>query len=227
MEEYSLIEKNELVSEIETRFGKVEMQLLDKHPGDIRVDIGVIPPKAGRNYYTLVTMGAGAHEMNTPEELEEYMLQRAEFVMCLPYYWQLGNADPFWKWPIDLMRQIALHVLNEDEWLGWGYYVRDHGPFVDGILLEGAILYDAECLSEYDEEAPEEGMAEAWSEDDEEEPEDQSMCILDGGKVINFYQIMPLVGKELDFLADHEPEELLSEMGEVSFVVNPVRRSEI
>ncbi len=227
MEEYSLIEKKELVSEIETRFGKVEMQLLDKHPGDIRVDIGVIPPKAGRNYYTLVTMGAGAHEMNTPEELEEYMLRRAEFVMCLPYYWQLGNADPFWKWPIDLMRQIALHVLNEDEWLGWGYYVRDHGPFVDGILLEGAILYDAECLSEYDEEAPEEGMADAWSEDEEEEPEDQSMCILDGGKVINFYQIMPLAQKELDFLSDHEPEELLSEMGDVSFVVNPVRRSEI
>ena len=90
--------------------------------------------------------------------------------------------------------------------------------------MEGAILYDAECLTEYDEEAPEEEFEET---EDDEAPEDASMCILSGNKVINFYQIMPLVGKELDFLADHEPEELLSEMGEVSFVVNPVRRSEI
>ena len=37
---------------------------------DIHVDICVIPPAKGRDYYTLVTMGMGAHEMDLPEELE-------------------------------------------------------------------------------------------------------------------------------------------------------------
>ncbi len=262
MEEYNSREKADLLKYIEEQFGKVELQLLDRHPGQIRVDIGVIPPKAGRNYYTLVTMGVGAHEMNTPAELEEYRLQRAELVMCLPYYWQLGNADQSWIWPVELMRQIALHALEPDEWLGWGYYVKDFRSFADNTKLCGAILYDAECFVDYPdgedpegeleeapegafEEDPEETFGEdsaepedgawdgtdtgIWDEEpaedeyEEEVPEDQSMCILDGNKVVNFYQIMPLMPAELGFLETHEPEELLSELGEVSFVVNPVR----
>ena len=225
MEEYNSREKADLLKYIEEQFGKVELQLLDRHPGQIRVDIGVIPPKAGRNYYTLVTMGVGAHEMNTPAELEEYRLQRAELVMCLPYYWQLGNADQSWIWPVELMRQIALHALEPEEWLGWGYYVKDSRSFADNTKLCGAILYDAECFEDYpDGEDPEGDFEEALEgELEEDDLEDQSMCILDGNKVVNFYQIMPLMPAELGFLETHEPEELLSELGEVSFVVNPVR----
>ena len=225
MEEYNSREKADLLKYIEEQFGKVELQLLDRHPGQIRVDIGVIPPKAGRNYYTLVTMGVGAHEMNTPAELEEYRLQRAELVMCLPYYWQLGNADQSWIWPVELMRQIALHALEPEEWLGWGYYVKDSRSFADNTKLCGAILYDAECFEDYpDGEDPEGDFEEApEGELEEDDLEDQSMCILDGNKVGNFYQIMPLMPAELGFLETHEPEELLSELGEVSFVVNPVR----
>ena len=237
MEEYNSREKADLLKYIEEQFGKVELQLLDRHPGQIRVDIGVIPPKAGRNYYTLVTMGVGAHEMNTPSELEEYRLQRAELVMCLPYYWQLGNADQSWIWPVELMRQIALHALEPEEWLGWGYYVKDSRSFADNTKLCGAILYDAECFADYpdgedpegdfeEEDFEEEDFEEGdFEEEDFEEDdlEDQSICILDGKNVVNFYQIMPLLPSELAFLEDHEPEELLSELGEVSFVVNPVR----
>ena len=34
------------------------------------------PPSEERDYYTLVTMGMGAHRMNVPEELAEYKLER-------------------------------------------------------------------------------------------------------------------------------------------------------
>ncbi len=39
------------------------------------MDICAVPPSEGRDYYTLVTMGMGAHRMNVPEELAEYKLE--------------------------------------------------------------------------------------------------------------------------------------------------------
>ena len=49
-----------------------------------------------RNFYTLVTMGMGAHRMNVPEDLSEYKLQRAELVICLPPYWDLESEKEEW-----------------------------------------------------------------------------------------------------------------------------------
>ena len=45
------------------------------------------------DYYTLVTMGMGAHRMNVPEELAEYKLERAELAIALPKDWKLKYED--------------------------------------------------------------------------------------------------------------------------------------
>ena len=50
----------------------------------IRDSICIVPPTEERDYYTLVTMGMGAHRMNVPEELAEYKLERAELAIALP-----------------------------------------------------------------------------------------------------------------------------------------------
>lgn len=60
---------------------------------DIHVDICVVPPSKERDYYTLVTMGMGAHRMNVPAELAEYKLERAELVIALPKDWKLKHED--------------------------------------------------------------------------------------------------------------------------------------
>ena len=55
-----------------------------------------------RDYYTLVTMGMGAHRMNVPEELAEYKLERAELAIALPPDWKLDEEslkDERWYWP--------------------------------------------------------------------------------------------------------------------------------
>ena len=62
-------------------FGSVFHELVSP---DIHVDICVVPPSEERDYYTLVTMGMGAHRMNVPEELAEYKLERAELAIALP-----------------------------------------------------------------------------------------------------------------------------------------------
>ena len=69
---------------------------------DIHVDICIVPPAEERDYYTLVTMGMGAHRMNVPEELAEYKLERAELAIALPADWKLDQEsmkDEQWYWP--------------------------------------------------------------------------------------------------------------------------------
>ena len=56
------------------------------------MDICIVPPTEERDYYTLVTMGMGAHRMNVPEELAEYKLERAELAIALPADWKLDQA---------------------------------------------------------------------------------------------------------------------------------------
>ena len=60
---------------------------------DIHVDICVVPPSKERDYYTLVTMGMGAHRMNVPEELAEYKLERAELAIALPPDWKMDEES--------------------------------------------------------------------------------------------------------------------------------------
>ena len=47
----------------------------------IHLDVCVIPPREEHNYYTLVTLGMGAHKMNVPEELADQKLERAELLI--------------------------------------------------------------------------------------------------------------------------------------------------
>ena len=66
-----------VMSHIEKSFGSVTNILHEIVSPDIHVDICVIPPHDESAYYTLVTMGMGAHRMNVPDELKEKLLERA------------------------------------------------------------------------------------------------------------------------------------------------------
>ena len=80
-----------------------------------------MPPSEERDYYTLVTMGMGAHRMNVPEELAEYKLERAELAIALPADWKLDQEsmkDEKWYWPIRLLKSLARLPINCDSWLG-------------------------------------------------------------------------------------------------------------
>ena len=95
---------------IQNTFGAFENVFHELVSPDIHVDICVVPPTEERNYYTLVTMGMGAHRMNVPKELAEYKLERAELAIALPPDWKLDAEslkEERWYWPIGLLKVLA------------------------------------------------------------------------------------------------------------------------
>ena len=169
------------------------------------MDICVIPPSKERNYYTLVTMGMGAHRMNVPEELAEYKLERAELAIALPPDWKLDEEslkDERWYWPIRLLKMLARLPIANDTWLGFGHTIDNKEDFAKDTTLCASLLVGPQDMDvgEVDE-----------------------VCVLPGGEEVNFYQIIPLYREELEYKLEHGADALIEQMATVSFVVHPDR----
>ena len=168
----------------------------------------VVPPSESRDYYTLVTMGMGAHRMNVPEELAEYKLERAELAIALPKDWKLDEEslkDERWYWPIGLLKVLARLPISGDTWLGFGHTMDKQSPFAENTTLCGALLVGPQDV--------------VWKASE--------VCTLPSGEEVNFYQIIPLYRNELKYKLEHDADALLEKMAGISFVVNPTRQNAI
>ena len=201
-EEMSAIEQH-----IKNTFGEFDNVFHELVSPDIHVDICVVPPSAERDYYTLVTMGMGAHRMNVPEELAEYKLERAELAIALPADWKLDQEsmkDEKWYWPIRLLKSLARLPIASDTWLGFGHTMDNEEDFAKDTKLCAAIL--------------------TGPQDTEDGSE---VCILPSGEEVNFYQVIPLYRDELEYKLAHDADALLGKMNGISFVVEPDRQDAI
>ena len=119
-DEIDIIEKH-----IEHYYGNFEFVFHEKVSPDIHVDICLIPPSEECNWYTLVTMGMGAHLMNVPNQLKEEQLERAELVICLPEYWKLDKDRTFERLKMVLSYTVVERTCSlpreNNTWLGWGH----------------------------------------------------------------------------------------------------------
>ena len=206
-EVYTEEEMEAVEGHIDQYFGNVENVFHELVSPDIHVDICVVPPSEERDYYTLVTMGMGAHRMNVPEELAEYKLERAELAIALPADWKLDQEsmkDEKWYWPIRLLKSLARLPINCDSWLGHGHTVENREPFADNTKLCTATLIGPQDTEDGSE-----------------------VCTLPGGEEVNFYQVIPLYEDELDYKLEHDVDALLNKMRGISFVVNPTRQNAI
>ena len=197
-EEMSAVEEH-----IKRTFGEFDHVFHELVSPDIHVDICIVPPSEKRHYYTLVTMGMGAHRMNVPEELAEYRLERAELAIALPSDWKLDEEsmkDDQWYWPFRLLKDLARLPIANDTWLGFGHTMDNQEVFAKNTELCGAILVS---LQNNDEAG--------------------NVCILPGGEEVNFYQVIPLYRDELEYKLEHDAEALLVKMADVSFVVQTDR----
>ena len=142
-EVYTEDEMSAIEQHIKNTFGEFENVFHELVSPDIHVDICVVPPSEERDYYTLVTMGMGAHRMNVPEELAEYKLERAELAIALPPDWKLDEEslkDERWYWPIGLLKVLARLPIAGDTWLGFGHTMDKQSPFAENTKLRAAIL---------------------------------------------------------------------------------------
>ena len=198
---------NAVEGHIQQYFGKFENVFHELVSPDIHVDICVVPPSEEREYYTLVTMGMGAHRMNVPEELAEYKLERAELVIALPPDWKL-DEEPLknerWYWPIGLLKVLARLPISNDTWLGFGHTMDKESPFAEGTRLCAAILTGPQGVGDGGE-----------------------ICTLPSGEEINFYQVIPLYHNEMEYKMEHDADALLDKMNGISFVVEPDRQDAI
>ena len=202
-EVYTEEEMNAVEEHIEKYFGKFENVFHELDSPDIHVDICVVPPSEERDYYTLVTMGMGAHRMNVPEELAEYKLERAELVIALPGNWKLKHEDlknERWYWPIRLLKTLARLPIASDTWLGFGHTMDNEDDFAKDTKLCAAIL--------------------TGPQDTEDGSE---VCILPNGEEVNFYQVIPLYRDELEYKMEHGADALLDKMDGISFVTYNTR----
>lgn len=200
---YSAEEINTLETYIQQEFGAYESVFHEIVSPDIHVDIAIIPPNGKKNYYTLVTMGMGAHRMNVPPELKQYQLERAEIVACLPADWELQNNDEKWYWPLRWMKILARMPIEQDTWLSYGHTVQSREPFAENTKLCCAMLLEALCKKE------------------------ERYVTLPSGEIVRFYQMFPIYEEEMNLKISDNTEAVLESFrpGELSPVINIGRRN--
>lgn len=169
---------------------------------DIHCDIYIVPPTEKRNYYTLITVGMGAHIMDLPKELDSDELGRAELLICLPADWKVGENAEEWFWPISLLKGLSRLPINGETWLGWGHTVDNGNTFAENTELCGSLLIYPE---------------------DVEKGADS--CTLPNGETVNFFEIVPIYREEMMFKRDNNTQLLLEEMSGISHIVKPDREN--
>ena len=184
-EVYSEQEMEAIEAHINARFGRFDNVFHEIVSPDIHVDICVIKPEAERNYYTLVTMGMGAHRMNVPRELNAKAFERAELLIALPPDWEIENSDEKWYWPLRWLKVLARLPGEHNTWLGYGHTVPNGQPFAEntklcGVLLTMPYFFGTQAAS----------------------------CNLPGGGEVNFYQVLPVYEEEMNFKIEHGAEAL-------------------
>src|SRR5262245_56909145 len=70
----------------------------------VRVDVFVVKPAPGRNFYTLITSGMSSLAMRSP--VDHAAFAWAELMMCLPPDWPLLE-DKDRQWPVDVLKHFA------------------------------------------------------------------------------------------------------------------------
>lgn len=196
-EMYDEEEMDTVEEHIKEYFGEFPTVYHEIHSPDIHVDICIVPPTPERNYYTLVTMGMGAHIMDIPEELDPKKSGRAELLICLPPDWRVGESDEEWFWPITLLKNLARLPINCDTWLGWGHSVDNQQTFSRGTELCGSVLIRPEDVAD-----------------------GADSCELPNGDTVSFFEVIPVYREEMTFKIDNDTESLLGLMNGVSHITD-------
>lgn len=111
---------------IERHLGSIESVFHEPASSIVHIDVHKIPPRAERNFFTLVTTGMSDLPMKGPEG-DRY----AELLMSLPSDWPLvGLTD--WNeethWPVQWLRHLARFPHANQTWLGWGHTIPHSDP---------------------------------------------------------------------------------------------------
>ncbi|MDO4880975.1 MAG: suppressor of fused domain protein [Capnocytophaga sp.] len=194
---YTEEERETLESYINTHFGKFENVFHELVSPDIHCDIYVIEPTAERNYYTLVTGGMGAYDMNIPENFVSS--PNAELMIHLPPTWNVKSEDEKDYWPIRWLKILSRLPIEQNTFLGWGHTIPTGEP------LEGT---NFSCLL-------------LIATDDNTKEKDAEVT-LPTGKKVQFYTLVPLYEQEMLYKLENDSGALLELFSENEIPYPPV-----
>ena len=156
---------------IRDAFGHIGRMFYDAGGEGFRVDVAVSEPAAAHDFYTLTTVGMGAHRMDVPAELAEKNQSFAELTMLLPSDWDLMNET----WPFRVLQETARRPFAEFEHISVGNAYR--GAMMEGSGFHGVLVIPATTFD---------GRP--------------TRLIVPGGKIINFYLLLPIYEEEWNYI---------------------------
>ena len=161
---------------------------------DIHLDVCIVDPTDEDPFYKLVTMGAGAYKMQIPEQWRKYDLDYAEYVIYLPKDWNLNSGEETDYWPVKLLKDTARLPIWSDTWLSYGHTTQsdeEGNPYASNTGFNSIVLNFAENRK------------------------GDIRLIMSSGKVVNFYEIIPLYPEELAFKRENGAEDLFEKFDEM------------
>ena len=194
---YEEDERTALEDYITTNFGKFENVLHELVSPDIHCDVYVIEPTKEQNYYTLVTGGMGAYDMNIPEGFEG--TPNAELVIYLPPTWNIKSEDEKDYWPIRWLKILSRLPIEQNTFLAWGHTVPTGEP-LEGTNFTCMLLISA---------------------DDKAEDKDAEV-ILPTGKKVQFYTLVPIYEQEMLYKLENDSGAMLELFTENNIPYPPV-----
>lgn len=191
--QYSNEAADKVFTHIDKYFGEPSHYISPDIAKNARIDILVFAPNKQRNYYMLVTFGAGAIRMPSPRK----ELRRAEFVICLPPDWNPDSGIREQEWPSRVLTSVA-HTSSElKTWVGEGHTISWEEPFAKNTTMKDIIITPLQDM-----------------------PAEASTCTLPDGDTVTFYEIIPLYPDELDFKNKFGYEALMGRMLQVDHVLD-------
>lgn len=187
-------EKQALERYITDTFGQIANVFDEIISVDIECRIYVINPTDTKPYYTLITGGMGAYQMNTPDADTP---SRAELIIRVPSDWDLTSNKEKDYWPIRWLKNLARQPLHQDSHL------------YSGHTLTTYTLADTDF----------EGLLVLEADDDN----DNIACaVLSDDKLILFYQLVPLYRQELQYKLDNGLISLMQKLEQAGVPYPPV-----
>jgi hypothetical protein len=114
---------------LEKHLGPVEMVYHELISDLVHIDVHEIKPRAGRNFWTLVTTGMSDRPMTVPEGVDD--ARYAELMICLPPSWKVSDdafKDEANYWPIRVLKQLSRLPHEYETWLAPGHTVPNNDP---------------------------------------------------------------------------------------------------
>ena len=196
---YTPYEAQTIQDHIIEHYGNISRTVTVKECESLDLKLYVIEPTKERDFYTVITSGMGAYQMDIPDDFKDGNVDRIELLIYLGSNWDidgafkqssgsttgliidgsitslLGNINAQWNYPIQILKNLAQAPVNNESYFVMGNIMDDETPFSDSTSDSGGILISPAYISEEGTE-----------------------CTLPGGEIVEFLQIMPITTNEIE-----------------------------